>query len=116
MGGNLRRKVSGTASAGLPSSRANWAPRGRDGGPSAHLMPGAWTTMGPAEGVAAACALAREAKAAAHTAATTVSVTWCFMGTSLGARRPTRGVAPNWRRLHHKDKYELLILSIWFSL
>src|SRR2546425_7699960 len=56
-------------------------------------MPGAWTTIGPAEGVAAACALAREAKATAHTAAATVSVTWCFMGTSWGARRPNEGLS-----------------------
>jgi len=57
-------------------------------GPSAQLMPGAWTTMGPADGVVAACALAREGKATAHTTATTVSITWCFMGTpwALGAQ------------------------------
>jgi len=50
-------------------------------------MPGAWTTMGPADGVAADCALAREPKATAHTTATTVSITWCFMRTSWGAKK-----------------------------
>src|SRR5256885_13419347 len=59
-------------------------------------MSGAWTTMGPADGVAAACALAREAKATAHTTGTTVNITWCLMRTSwaLGAQHelPETGV------------------------